>query len=902
MIKFSLRQSTRYLMRRITPILLLLVLSAVLIGQAHGDALPAPTSVEASDGAYSTKVGVCWDHIRGSTTYEVFRSATENPASATGVGTTASLIFYDSTAVPDQTYYYWVRADNGIVKSLLSVPDQGFRANVITSLFGPIKPLDPPPEPPENPVTGAKVYLGKTLFWDEQLSSTRTVACGTCHLPRNGGSDPRSLTASLATHPGVDGVFGTDDDIVGSPGVPANKADGAYVWSTNFGFAEQVTHRKAQSVINAAHCTDKGCDLLWDGRADQQFKDPITEAVVIESGAALESQALIPLLNDTEMSHQDAGWDELVARLSESQPLALSPFIPAPLSAWIGDRRYPELFSEAFGTPEITPVRIAMAIASYERTLYSDRTPLDTIVSGIKEEPPAEKRGRELFFEIDCNVCHLGSLLSDGRFQKVGLRPASEDRGRNEVSGSFFDFGAFRTPSLRNVALRAPYMHNGRLSTLEEVVDFYDRGGDIDPSPSFIEPRGLTVQQKSDLVAFLRNELTDPRVEAESGPLFDRPMLYSESARVPQVIESEAAGSETEGPQVQAIEPPLAGNPSFTVGLFGALLGAEAVLVIDDADPGPGPGIPTSASFAWRTVTVADDIQNGGYASLSLAIPNDSALIGSTLFGRWFVQEGPSVSATPAFRMTIFEAARPPVEGPVLCSVSAASLALGFVAPESIVAGFGANLSAATESAGSIPLPTTLAGISVSVKDRTGSERLAALFYASPGQLNYQVPPGTAVGEATVSVLGGGSTVALGNLQVAPLAPALFAANADGKGPAAALALRVRSDNSQTYESAARFDQMRNGFVSVPIDLGPESDQVFLILFGTGIRFASSAGVTAKIGGLPADVRFAGPQGQFVGADQVNLLLPRTLAGRGQVDVFITVDGQTSNTLRVSIQ
>ena len=459
-------------MRRITPILLLLVLLAVLIGQADGSELPAPTSVEASDGAYTLKVGVCWDHIRNATTYQVFRGTTENPASATSVGTTASLIFNDSSAVPDQAYYYWVQAQNGNLKSLLSVPDQGFRAIGITSRFGPIKPLAPPPEPAENPVTGAKVYLGKTLFWDEQLSSTRTVACGTCHLPRNGGSDPRSLTASLSTHPGVDGVFGTDDDIVGSPGVPLNRADGSYVWSTIFGFEEQVTHRKAQSVINAAYCTDIGCDLLWDGRADQQFKDPITEAVVIESGAALESQALIPLLNDTEMSHEEATWDDLVTRLSQSQPLALSPSIPAALSAWIGDRGYPELFTEAFGTAEITPVRIAMAIASYERTLYSDRTPLDAIVSDITDEPPAEKRGRELFSEIDCDVCHGGPLLSDGRFRSVGLRPASEDRGRIEVTGSFFDLGTFRTPSLRNVALRAPYMHNGRLATLEEVVDF----------------------------------------------------------------------------------------------------------------------------------------------------------------------------------------------------------------------------------------------------------------------------------------------------------------------------------------------------------------------------------------------------------------------------------------------
>ena len=378
-------------------------------------------------------------------------------------------------------------------------------------------------------------------------------------------------------------------------------------------------------------------------------------------------------------------------------------------------------------------------------------------------------------------------------------------------------------------------------------------------------------------------------------------MLYSESARVPRIIGSETVGSETQGPQVQAIEPPLAGNPSFTVGLFGAPAGAQAVLVIDDADPGAGPDIPASASFVRRTVTVADDIQNGGYASLSLAIPNDSTLIGSTLFGRWFVQTGPSVSATPAFRMTVFGPASLALAGPVFCSVSAASLALGFVAPESIVSGFGANLSTATESAISIP-PTTLAGVSVSVRDRTGSERLAPLFYVSPGQLNYQVPPGTAVGEASVSVLAGGNSVALGNLQVALVAPALFAANENGRGTPAALALRVRPDSSQTYEPVAQFDQEQNSFVSLPIDLGPEGDQVFLILFGTGIRFASPAGVTAKIGGLTADVLFAGPQGEFVGLDQVNLPLPRSLAGRGQVDVAITVDGQTSNAVRVNIQ
>ena len=170
-------------MRRITPILLLLVLSAVLIGRADGSGLPAPTSVEASDGSYSTKVGVCWDHIRNATTYQVFRGTTENPASAAGVGTTSSLIFNDSTAVPDQAYYYWVRAENGDLKSLLSVPDQGFRATGITSRFGPIKPLDPPPEPAENPGDGRQSVpwqdpvLGRAALFDAGRSPAEPATC-----------------------------------------------------------------------------------------------------------------------------------------------------------------------------------------------------------------------------------------------------------------------------------------------------------------------------------------------------------------------------------------------------------------------------------------------------------------------------------------------------------------------------------------------------------------------------------------------------------------------------------------------------------------------------------------------------------------------------------------------------
>ncbi len=241
-------------------------------------------------------------------------------------------------------------------------------------------------------------------------------------------------------------------------------------------------------------------------------------------------------------------------------------------------------------------------------------------------------------------------------------------------------------------------------------------------------------------------------------------------------------------------------------------------------------------------------------------------------------------------------------ETSLLSSVSAASLALGLVAPESMVTGFGANLATSIVEATSVPLPTTLGGITVSVRDSAGSERLASLLYCSPGQINYLVPAGTALGEATVSALRGGAIVASGKLQIGSVAPALFAANANGVGIAAALVLRVKADGSEIYEQVARLDAEQQKFVAVPIDLGPPSDQVFLILFGTGFRYNSGlAGVSATVGGSPATVLYAGPQGQFPGLDQMNIPLDRTLAGRGTLNIVATLDGQTSNTVQVNI-
>jgi uncharacterized protein (TIGR03437 family) len=233
-------------------------------------------------------------------------------------------------------------------------------------------------------------------------------------------------------------------------------------------------------------------------------------------------------------------------------------------------------------------------------------------------------------------------------------------------------------------------------------------------------------------------------------------------------------------------------------------------------------------------------------------------------------------------------------------SVSAASYsAEGGLASEAIASAFGTGLATATQVASGLPLPTSLAGTTVKVKDSLGVERPAPLFFVSASQINYQVPPGTVAGVATVTVTSGNGFVSTGTLQVARTAPSLFSANSSGSGLAAAVVVRVHND-LLTYEPVAQFDA-QNRLVPVPLDLGPETDQVFLILFGTGIRNHSSP-ASVSIGGVSARVDFAGAAPGYVGLDQVNVLVPRSLRGRGEVDVVLAVDGKTANTVTVSIR
>ncbi len=246
---------------------------------------------------------------------------------------------------------------------------------------------------------------------------------------------------------------------------------------------------------------------------------------------------------------------------------------------------------------------------------------------------------------------------------------------------------------------------------------------------------------------------------------------------------------------------------------------------------------------------------------------------------------------------------------PAMFSVSAASYtAGGALAPGMIVAGFGEKLAESTEAAVSLPLPEQLAGVSVEVTDEDGIPRAAPLFLVSPGQINFEMPEGAGAGTATIAVrnVRTSRVVATYTVTIDDVAPGLFAANQNGRNAAAAVAVWVTPVTPPaSWPSQLTFQcgQAPGSCVTVPLGMGGESDKLYLYLYGTGIRGRSGLGaVRATIGGTTATVEYAGPAPGFAGLDQVNVVVPRSLAGRGEVPVVLTVEGKVSNTVTVQFQ
>jgi cytochrome c peroxidase len=238
------------------------------------------------------------------------------------------------------------------------------------------------------------------------------------------------------------------------------------------GIGQQKGGRSAPTVINRAWSTEQ----FWDGRAP-----------------SLEEQAKGPLANPLEMTIEkeaDKAHEAVVARIKE---------VPG----------YAPLFEKAYGSPGIDIDRVARAVATFERTVYSGNAPYDRYQDGNTSAlTPEQVRGMNVFFKkAACDACHLGFNFTDGSYVNIGIgmdKP-KPDLGRYTVTGREEDRGAFKTPTLREIEHTGPYMHDGRFRTLEEVIDHYDKGGIRNPYiDQRMKPLNLTEEEKADLVAFLK--------------------------------------------------------------------------------------------------------------------------------------------------------------------------------------------------------------------------------------------------------------------------------------------------------------------------------------------------------------------------------------------------------------
>ena len=218
-------------------------------------------------------------------------------------------------------------------------------------------------------------------------------------------------------------------------------------------------------------------------------------------------------------------------------------------------------------------------------------------------------------------------------------------------------------------------------------------------------------------------------------------------------------------------------------------------------------------------------------------------------------------------------------------------------AAESIVTAWGVDMVGETVQVVTLPLPISINGNALTVTDSANVVRPAPLFFISPGQINFEIPPGTALGTAKLTVQNQNGSTQTGLFQIGSLSPGIFELN--GSGLVAAWILPVISGTQQALQPV--FQLASGSVVALPLNLGPSTEQVYLEIYGTGFRNAKN--ITATVGGLSVPVLGWAATSQFVGEDQVNIgPLPPSLAGRGSVNIVITADGLAANTVNVTIQ
>ena len=240
--------------------------------------------------------------------------------------------------------------------------------------------------------------------------------------------------------------------------------------------------------------------------------------------------------------------------------------------------------------------------------------------------------------------------------------------------------------------------------------------------------------------------------------------------------------------------------------------------------------------------------------------------------------------------------------GKLVTTVSGASYqSNGVLSGDAIASAFGVGMTTATLSAETLPLPTTLGGVTVKVKDRNGIERIAQLYFVSPSQINYLMPSGLALGGALVTIQNNNTVVSTGTVMIDTTAPGLFAANADGAGAAAANVLRIKPNGERSNEQIYVYDVVQKRFLAREIVIG--GDELFLELYGTGIRQSTYLeSYQVKFGNISGTVLYAGPQCCYVGVDQINVKIPSNVAGKGLVNIELTVDGKVANPVQLNFK
>lgn len=238
---------------------------------------------------------------------------------------------------------------------------------------------------------------------------------------------------------------------------------------------------------------------------------------------------------------------------------------------------------------------------------------------------------------------------------------------------------------------------------------------------------------------------------------------------------------------------------------------------------------------------------------------------------------------------------------PLVTAVSAASFTAVDLAPESLASLFGSDLATESVAASQVPIPTLLGGVEVEIEDQQGLSAKAPLVYASKTQLNILVPGGLALGNVSVRVLRQGVRVAAATFRLSATAPGLFAANGDGVGAPAAQIVRVSAAGEQASELAAEFDVASGRFKPRSLRFG-EGERLFLVLYGTGLRGAPAGGTRLRIGNTEPAVLYIGDQREFPGLDQVNIEIPRELAGTGEAAVRLEVEGKQANSLTLRFE